>query len=114
MRWLVMVQLIAGTCWAGYELAVTLLLFEMAGDRDRSGVVSLYTLGIAVATVAGAACGGLLLRSLGETREAYAAVFVASCLVRAAALPLLPTIGLRSRLPKNHGLGDHSAAAKSP
>jgi MFS family permease len=92
VRWLVVVQLIAGTCWAGYELAVTLLLFEMAGDRDRSGVVSLYTLGIAVATVAGAACGGLLLRSLGETREAYAAVFVASCLVRAAALPLLARV----------------------
>lgn len=89
VRWLVVVQFIAGTCWAAYELAVTLLLFELAGDRDRSGVVSVYTLGVAVATVAGAACGGLLLRGLGETRDAYAAVFVGSCLLRAAALPLL-------------------------
>ena len=92
VRWLVVVQFIAGTCWAAYELAVTLLLFELAGDRDRSGVISVYTLGIAVATVAGAACGGLLLRWLGETREAYAAVFVGSCLLRAAALPLLARV----------------------
>ena len=92
VRWLVVVQFIAGTCWAAYELAVTLLLFELAGDRDRGGVISVYTLGIAVATVAGAACGGLLLRWLGETREAYAAVFVGSCLLRAAALPLLARV----------------------
>jgi MFS family permease len=103
VRWLVVVQFIAGTCWAAYELAVTLLLFEFAGDRDRSGVISVYTLGIAVATVAGAACGGLLLRSLGETREAYAAVFVGSCLLRAAVLPLLRSVG-RSRLPDDRGL----------
>ena len=87
--WLVVVQFVAGTCWAAYELSVALLLFEMAGDRDRSGVVSAYTLGVAVATVAGAACGGLLLRSLGETREAYAAVFVASCVMRGLTLPIL-------------------------
>lgn len=109
VRWLVVVQFIAGTCWAAYELAVTLLLFEFAGDRDRSGVISVYTLGIAVATVAGAACGGLLLRSLGETREAYAAVFVGSCLLRAAVLPLLRSVG-RSRLPDDRGLSDPDAA----
>lgn len=97
VRWLVVVQFIAGTCWAGYELAVTLLLFELAGDRDRGGMISVYTLGIAVATVAGAGCGGLLLRWLGETREAYAAVFVGSCLLRAAALPLLARVASAGR-----------------
>jgi MFS family permease len=97
VRWLVVVQLIAGTCWAAYELAVTLLLFDLAGDRDRSGVVSIYTLGVAVATVAGAACGGLLLRLLGENREAYAAVFVGSCLLRAAALPLMARMASAGR-----------------
>lgn len=83
------VQVLAGTCWAAYELAVTVLFFEALGDRERTGVVTVYNLGIAVATVAGAACGGLLLRSLGETRGAYAAVFAVSCLLRLAVLPLL-------------------------
>ncbi len=90
--WLVMVQFVAGTCWAAYELSVSLLLFQIAGDRDRSGIVTAYSLGIAVATVGGAACGGLLLRSLGETPQAYAAVFAASSLLRAFALPLLRRI----------------------
>jgi MFS family permease len=89
LRWLVVVQFVAGTCCSAYELSVALLLFEVAGDRNRTGIVNVYSLGLAVATVGGAACGGLLLRSLGETREAYAAVFAGSCLLRAAALPLL-------------------------
>ena len=43
----------------------------------------------AVATVAGAATGGLILRSLGETWQAYATVFAVSCLARLAAIPVL-------------------------
>lgn len=89
VAYLICVQVVAGACWAAYELAVTLLFFDAVGERERAGVVTVYNLGIAVATVAGAACGGLLLRSLGETREAYWAVFVASSVVRLAALPLL-------------------------
>ena len=83
------VQVVAGGCWAAYELAVTLLFFELLGERERAGVVTVYNLGIAVATVAGAACGGALLRALGETWEAYVAVFVVSSLTRLAMTPLL-------------------------
>jgi MFS family permease len=93
--WLVCVQLLAGACWAAYELSVGLLLFEVASDRERGNIVGVYTLGIAVATVAGAACGGLLLRVLGEDRTAYAAVFAASSIMRALAIPLLLRIGTR-------------------
>jgi MFS family permease len=85
------VQCVAGTCWAAYELAVALLLFELAGERDRGGMVSVYSLGLAVATVAGASCGGLVLRACGETPAAYWVVFAVSCLLRGLALPLLPS-----------------------
>jgi MFS family permease len=91
LRWLVAVQFVAGTCWAAYELAVALLLFELAGERDRGGMVSVYSLGLAVATVAGASCGGLVLRACGETPAAYWVVFAVSCLLRGLALPLLPS-----------------------
>jgi MFS family permease len=87
--WLVCVQILAGACWAAYELSLGLLLFEVAGDHERGNLVGIYTLGSAVATVAGAACGGLLLRWLGEDRSAYAAVFATSALVRLLAIPLL-------------------------
>jgi len=92
--WLVVVQVIAGACWAAYELAVALLLLDAIGDEERTGVVTVYNLGLALATVAGAGCGGLLLRSLGEDRTAYAAVFVVSCLLRVAVLPLLRRVTL--------------------
>ncbi len=92
--YLVGVQVVAGGCWATYELAVALLLFEAVGERERTGVVTIYNLGLALATVSGAACGGLLLRWFGEDRTAYFAVFVASSVVRLLALPLLRGIRL--------------------
>jgi len=92
--WLVVVQVIAGACWAAYELAVSVLLLDATGDEERTGVITVYNLGLAVAMVAGAGCGGMLLRALGENRAAYAAVFGASCLIRLAALPLLRRVHL--------------------
>ena len=87
--YLVAVQVVAGCCWATYELAVSLLLFEAVEDRERTGLVTIYNLGLAIATVGGATCGGMLLRACGENRWAYAWVFVVSCLLRLATLPLL-------------------------
>jgi len=88
LPYLIGVQVLAGGCWAAYELAVALLLFEAVTDRERTGVITVYNLGLAVATVAGGACGGLILHALGADRTAYAAVFVASTIVRLASLPL--------------------------
>lgn len=93
--YLVGVQVVAGGCWAAYELAVSLVFFEAVGDRERTGAVTVYNLGLAMATVAGAACGGMLLRSLGEDRQAYAAVFATSCVLRLATLPLLVRLAAR-------------------
>ena len=89
LGYLVVVQVIAGTCWAAYELAVSLLFFEAMTDRERTAAVTIYNLGLAVATVAGAACGGAVLRWCGGSVQAYAAVFIGSSLLRLAALPLL-------------------------
>ncbi|MGB8852584.1 MAG: MFS transporter [Pirellulales bacterium] len=94
LGYLVVVQVIAGTCWAAYELAVSLLFFEAMTDRERTAAVTIYNVGLAVATVAGACCGGLLLRWLGSGHAAYAAVFIGSSVLRLAALPLL--VRLRS------------------
>jgi MFS family permease len=83
------VQVLAGACWAAYELAVMLIFFQEVDADERTGVVTVYNLGVAVATVAGAATGGLILRSLGETWHAYATVFAVSCLARLAVTPIL-------------------------
>ena len=83
------VQLVAGVSWAAYELALALLFFEAVPHRERTAVVTAYNLGLAVATVAGAGAGGLLLRACGEDSTAYLTVFVVSSLLRLAAVPLL-------------------------
>ncbi|MEI7861944.1 MAG: MFS transporter [Planctomycetota bacterium] len=87
--YLMAVQVLAGTCWAGYELAMSLLFFAAVPPEERTGVVTAYNLGQAIATVAGAAAGGLLLRSLGEDQTAYFALFAVSSLLRLATIPLL-------------------------
>jgi len=89
VSYLIAVQVVAGGCWACWELAVALLFFDAVPHRDRTGVITIYNLGIAVATVAGAATGGLLLRTLGEDSQAYVTVFAVSSLLRLATVPLL-------------------------
>ena len=94
--YLVGVQIVAGGCWAAYELALALLFFDIVEDRDRTGVITVYNVGLALATVAGAGCGGMFLRALGEDRRAYAALFTVSCLLRLASLPLLRRLHART------------------
>ena len=83
------VQVAAGVCWATYELAVALLFFEAVPHRERTGVVTVYNLGIAIATLCGAGAGGIVLQMLGEDTSAYCAVFAISSLLRVATIPLL-------------------------
>ncbi len=99
VAYLVGVQVLAGTCWAAYELSVSLSFFDAVDDAERTTTVTVYNLGLALATVTGAACGGLLLRTLGEDRTAYAAVFAASAVLRLAALPLLQVLSRRLATP---------------
>jgi MFS family permease len=87
--WLMGVQFLAGYAWAAYELGLALLFFDAVPHEERTAVITAYNLGLAIATVAGAAAGGLLLRALGENHTAYYAVFVGSSLLRLAAIPLL-------------------------
>ena len=97
VAYLVAVQVLAGGCWACWELAVALLFFDAVPHRDRTGVVTVYNLGLAVATVAGAACGGLLLRGLGEDSRAYVTVFAVSSLLRLMTVPMLRRVRMPSR-----------------
>ena len=104
--YLVGVQCLAGAAWAAYELAVVLLFFEAASHRERTGVVTVYNLGHALAWVVGAASGGLLLRSLGEDRNAYFTVFAVSTVLRLAAIPLLRRVHLPTQKSKEAGEPD--------
>ncbi len=89
VRYLVGVQVVAGCCWAAFELAMTLVFFDAVSNRDRATVVSAHTFGTAIATVVGAGAGGVLLKSLGEDRTAYYTLFGVAAALRLLTLPLL-------------------------
>ncbi len=87
--YLMVVQVVAGCCWACYELAVALLFFDAVPPTERTGLVTVYNLGHAVATVSGAAAGAAILRWLGEDHSAYVTLFLVSAALRLAVVPLV-------------------------
>lgn len=99
--YLIVVQIIAGACWASYELAASLLFFDAVHHRERTGIVTIHNLGLAIATLGGAATGGIVLRWLGEDQAAYFAIFGISGILRLATLPLLKRV--RHAAPRPHG-----------
>lgn len=90
--YLMTLQIVGGVAWAAYELAMFLLFFETIDARERTGVLTIYNVGNALATVAGSLLGWGLLRALGETQSAYHALFVISSLSRIGALVLLARV----------------------
>jgi MFS family permease len=87
------VQILSGVCWAAYELGTLLMCFEAVDRRQRIGMLTLYNVGFAAATVAGALCGGAVLAICGQTHGGYLAIFGLSAIARLTTVPLLWRIG---------------------
>jgi MFS family permease len=87
--YLMCVQVISGVCWAAYELAMLLLLFDSLKEEERISVLTVYNLAASMATACGSLLGGLLLTLLGQSYEAYLALFGLSSAVRATTLLML-------------------------
>ena len=87
--WLCLTQVLAGVCWAAYELAFFLLFFESIPAGERVGVLTLFNLLNSAALAAGALVGGVVLHFAQETAGAYHALFVISSSWRAIALIFL-------------------------
>lgn len=90
--YLLFVQAVGGTFWAGYELAIFLLFFDAIKPEQRTSVLTAYNFGNAVALVAGSLTGGAFLGMLGEHRSAYLTLFLISGIVRFCTLPLLARV----------------------
>lgn len=93
LRYLVVLQIVGGVMWAGYELATMLLFFERIEESERTSVLTLFNLANAAAMVGGALVGGLLLGAFGVNAEAYHVLFGLSGIARLGALGLLLRLG---------------------
>lgn len=87
--WLIGSQLLTGVLWAFYELATFLMLFETIPASQRIGMLARFQIFNTAAQVLGGLLGFGLLRLLDESLEAYYLVFVASGVLRMAAIPLV-------------------------
>ena len=119
LRFLLGVQVCGGVIWAGYELATLLLLFERIQVAERTSVLTLFNLANAVALVAGALIGGLLLGALGADREAYHVLFAVSGGARVLAVLPVGWIGRRRALsvqilPRVLGVRPNSGSLDAP
>ncbi|MGD9646989.1 MAG: MFS transporter [Pirellulales bacterium] len=87
--YLMCVQMISGVFWAAYELAMLLLLFDSVREEERVSVLTVYNLASAVATAGGSLLGGFVLTTLGQSYDAYLALFGISSATRALMLLLV-------------------------
>ena len=85
-------QILAGTAWAAYELAMFLMFFDHIRPEERTAVLTIFNVGHAATTVAGSLVGGALLLILGRNVPAYMAIFAVSSLARLATLPWLARV----------------------
>jgi len=97
--YLLFVQLLSGTFWAAYELAMILMFFESIPKSQRTSVLTIYNLGNALALVGGALIGATFLKYLDSGPTAYLTLFGLSSLARAATLVLLRRVPDRAASP---------------
>jgi hypothetical protein len=100
--YLMLLQVLAGSAWAGFELCQLLLFYDLVEERRLSDVFSYYSVVNGIGQVAGAALGGFLLTHPVYLTNGYLEVFVISSLTRL--LPLLILVGTLQRLTLRHAM----------
>ncbi len=87
MIFLACVQVVSGVVWGAYEMACTILVIERLDRRVRGEVLGWYNFSQSVVVALSGTLGGMYLRSHGEARAAYLALFLTSSILRL--LPIL-------------------------
>jgi len=84
-----LLQLVAGTCWAAFELAVLLSFLDVSDDPERTSLLATYHFLNTVVVAAASLSGAALLASLGQSRTAYLTLFSISAVARLISVALL-------------------------
>jgi len=92
---LIFIQLLSGTAWAAYELAVFLIYFNSIRADERTSVLAFFNLSTTAAMVVGSLLGGAVLLTFGPTRLVYYSLFGGSSLLRVGTLFFLRRVPAR-------------------
>jgi len=96
VAYLMLLQVLSGFAWAGFELCQLLLFYDLVEEHRLSDVFSYYSVVNGIGQVAGTALGGFLLSHPLFFASGYLEVFVLSSVARL--LPLLTLVGTLRRL----------------
>lgn len=90
---LLIVSLLSGAAWGGFNLAVSNFMFDASTPENRVKYVAYFNLLHGIAIFIGATTGGLLLRLMSDSATSIRALFLISGLARfGVALFLFPAI----------------------
>jgi len=90
---LLLVSLLSGAAWGGFNLAVSNFLFDASSPENRVKYVAYFNLLHGISIFVGAAAGGLLLNLTGNSVSSIKSLFLISGLARlGVALFLFPAI----------------------
>lgn len=82
-------QILAGMCWAAFELSVLLSFLDVSDDPERTSLLTTFQF-LNSGVVAGASLGGgALLAALGIGRDAYLILFAVSAVARLMSVSVL-------------------------
>jgi len=87
--WLIVIQVIAGVAWGGFELGLLMALFDGEDDAERTTMQVAFSAMQAIGTAGASLVGGALLGALGSDHAAYLWVFAVSAGARLLAALLL-------------------------
>ncbi len=87
--WLIVIQIIAGVAWGGFELGLLMALFDGDDDAERTTMQVAFSALQAIGTAGASLVGGAMLGALGSDHAAYLWVFGVSAAARLAAAVLL-------------------------
>ena len=87
--WLILIQILAGVAWGGFELGLLMALFDGDDDAERTTMQVAFSALQAIGTAGASLVGGALLAQLGSDHAAYLWVFAVSAAARLAAAVLL-------------------------
>jgi MFS family permease len=86
---LLVFQILSGVAWAVFELAGLLMTFEVIRASERTGMLTLFNFGNALAMSGGSLIGGAILGWYLNSEEVYRSLFIISSILRALSLLLL-------------------------
>jgi MFS family permease len=92
LYYLFCVQIVAGTIWAAYELAMFLLFFETMPAEERTSLLTTFNFANSLAIVAGSLIGGAILATWGKGQHVYLTLFALSTAARGLSLIVLARV----------------------